>query len=154
MQSDDARKLSIMVDYLFGRGVSAALPKSGVKLVLSRRSGRVKLVYYGERLFATVKPNGAMALTVYGATLLAGRQSFRRNCVVVDSEAAPFVRAGKSAFNKFVLEAGSNVRPRGEVAVLDPEGHVLAVGTAVVNGRFMRQFASGVAVKVREGARE
>ena len=46
--------MSIMVDYLFGRGVAKALPKEGLSFVYSRRSGRVKLVYHGDGLLATV----------------------------------------------------------------------------------------------------
>jgi conserved protein with predicted RNA binding PUA domain len=150
---DERRRLSIMVDYLFGRGVSRALPTSEIRLAYSRRSGRVKLVFHAGRLIATVKPNGAMALTVYGATLLARSPKFRENCVQVDDAVSSFVAGGKSVFCKFVRSAGKNVLPKSEVAVIDGEGRVLGVGTAVIAGRFMAQFKSGAAVKVRNGLR-
>jgi uncharacterized protein with predicted RNA binding PUA domain len=140
-----------MVDYLFGRGVARALPKQNLHLVYSRRSGRVKLVFHGERLLATVKPNGAMALTLYGAELLARVQKFRENCVTVVDETAEFVHGGRSVFCKFVTSAGRNVLPRSEVAILDSKGNVLGVGTAVLNGKVMKQFKSGAAVKIRAG---
>jgi predicted RNA-binding protein (TIGR00451 family) len=140
-----------MIDYLYGRGVSKALPRDGMRLVLSKRSGRVKLVFHETKLFATVKPNGAMALTPYGAEVLSASPAFMNSCVTVADEAAPFVRGGKSVFCKFVTRAGKNVLPRGEVAVLDSRGKVLGVGTAVLNGKFIKQFKSGVAVKVRAG---
>lgn len=140
-----------MVDYLFGRGVSKALPKESIRLVYSRRSGRVKMVFLGERLFATVKPNGSMALSLYGASVLSRSPRFKENCVEVMDEVAEFVRGGKSVFCKFVTLAGKNVLPKGEVAIVDSRGKVLGVGLAVMNGKFMRQFASGVAVKVRAG---
>lgn len=108
---------------------------------------------HNKKVFATVKPSGAMALSVYGASLLAHSATFRRSCVVVTDEAADFVKRGKSVFCKFVLEAGSNVYPKGEVAVLDRTGKVVGVGTATMRGEFMREFKSGVAVKVREGSR-
>jgi len=141
-----------MVDYLFGRGVGRVLPKEGVRLVYSRRSGRVKLVFHEGRLLATVKPNGSMALTVYGAGLLYKSPKFRESCVTVADEAAEFVHGGKSVFCKFVTRAGRNVLPRSEVAVIDETGTVLGVGTAVLNGKFIKQFRSGIAVKVRAGA--
>ena len=150
-QPDERRLLSIMVDYLFGKGVCRALPKEGMRLVYSRRSGRVKLVYHGSRLFATVKPNGAMALSLYGATTLASKRPFLANCVTVRGDVAQFVRGGKSVFCKFVVSAGKRVGPRGEVAVLDPSGKVIGVGRATMRGAFMSLFKSGVAVKVREG---
>jgi len=148
--SDERRRLSIMVDYLFGRGVSKAIPE-GMKLKYSRRSGRVKLVYHNDKLFATVRPNGSMALTVYGAATLSKRHSFMKNCVTVADDAVPFVRGGKSVFCKFVTRAGKRVSPRGEVGILDTSGRVIGVGRATMNGAFMSQFKTGVAVKVREG---
>ena len=148
---DEHRRLSIMVDYLFGKGVAKALPKQNLRLVYSRRSGRVKLVFHGERLLATVKPNGAMALSLYGAEMLAKSPKFRENCVTVADETVEFVHGGRSVFCKFVTSAGRNVLPRSEVAVLDSKGNVLGVGTAVLNGRVMKQFKSGAAVKIRAG---
>ncbi len=148
---DEHRKISIMLDYLFGRGVSRALPREKLRVVYSRRSGRVKLVFHDGKLLATVKPNGAMALSLYGADLLSSSPSFRHNYVTVSDEAAEFVRGGKSVFCKFVESAGKNVLPRGEVAVVDRKGEVLGVGTAIMKGEYMREFKSGAAVKVRAG---
>ena len=140
-----------MVDYQFGRGVSKALPKEGFRLYLSRKSGRVKLVQHGVKLFATVKPNGAMALTIHGAELLSRSPRFRDNCVQVTDDVASFVRGGRSVFCKFVKRAGKNIHPRSEVAVVDEKWRVIGVGMAIPNGRVMRQFKTGVAVKVRAG---
>ncbi len=148
---DETRTLSVMVDYLYGRGVSGALPKKGYRFVHSRRSGRLKLVFHSGELFATVKPNGALALSLYGASLLSKSPRFKESCVEVADEAAEFVRGGKSVFCKFVTAAGREIYPRSEVAVVDGKGKVLGVGTAVMNGRHMRLFKSGVAVKVRAG---
>jgi predicted RNA-binding protein (TIGR00451 family) len=141
-----------MVDYLFGREVSKALPREGFRLVHSRRSGRVKLIYHDGKLFATVRPSGSMALSVYGATLLSKSANFKENYVTVADEAVDFVHAGKSVFCKFVTGAGTNVVPKGEVAIVDRNGRILGLGTAVLNGKFINQFRSGIAVKVRVGA--
>jgi len=140
-----------MVDYLFGRGVSASIPKEGMRLTYSRKSGRVKLVHHGDKLFATVRPNGSMAISVHAATLLSRGKPFLQNCVTVNDDAAPFVRSGKSVFCKFVTKAGSRVRPKLDVAVLDKTGRVIGVGTAIMAGQFIQQFKTGAAVKVREG---
>ena len=149
--SSDRRRVSLMVDYLFGRGVSRALPKSGYRLYFSRRSGRVKLVHHDGKLLATVKPSGAMALSIYGATVLSRTPRFRENCIQVSDDATAFVKGGKSVFCKFVTRAGRNIQPKSEVAVVDSTGRVLGVGMAVLSGKVMRQFKHGVAVKVRAG---
>ncbi len=143
----------MMVDYLFGKGVSRALPKEGLRISYSRRSGRVKLIHHEGRLFATVKPNGAMALSMYGAGLLSKSPKFRDNCVQVSDDTAEFVRGGRSVFNKFVVRAGKNVYPKSEVAIVDGKRRVIGVGMAVLNGSHMRLFKTGVAVKVRAGIR-
>lgn len=145
------RRLALMVDYLFGKGVSRALPAEGFRFDYSRRSGRVKMVYHGGKIFATVKPNGAMALSLYGAGILSKSPKFRSNCVCISEGVTGFVRAGRSVFNKFVVSAGRNVRPKGEVAIVDGKGRVVGVGMAVLNGAHMTQFKTGVAVKVRAG---
>jgi predicted RNA-binding protein (TIGR00451 family) len=140
-----------MVDYLFGEGVSRALPSAGFRLFYSRRSGRVKLVHHDGKLFATVKPNGAMALSLYGADILSKSPRFKDDCVQVSDDVAQFVRGGRSVFNKFVVFAGKNVYPRSEVAIVNGKGRVIGVGMAVLNGAHMAQFKTGVAVKVRAG---
>ncbi len=140
-----------MVDYQFGKGVSRALPKEGFRLYYSRRSARAKLIHHGGKLFATVKPNGAMALSLYGAAILSRSRRFKDNHVQVSDGVVEFVRGGRSVFNKFVVCAGKNVYPRSEVAVVDSRGRVVGVGTAVLNGAHMTQFKTGVAVKVRAG---
>ena len=147
----DIRRLAIMVDYLFGSGVSRALPKEGFRLYYSRRSGRVKTVFHDGKLFATIKPNGAMALSMAGATMLARSPRFRQNCVQVSDDVAEFVKGGKSVFCKFVKWAGKNVYPKSEVAIVDGSGKVIGVGLAILNGTAMAQFKSGAAVKVRAG---
>jgi len=150
---DESRRLALMVDYLFGRGVSKALPKKGFRLYYSRRSGRVKTIFYDGRLFATVKPNGAMALSVAGATILSKSPRFRENCVQVSDDVAEFVRGGKSVFCKFVNWSGNNIYPKSEVAIIDGSGRVIGVGMAVLNGKHMGLFKTGVAVKVRAGVK-
>ncbi len=148
-QTNDLRTVSILVDYHFGRGVGRSVPKAGLRLVYSRRSGRLKLVLHEGKLFATVRPAGSMALTVYAASILARSPSFRQNFVQVADETSEFVKSGKSVFCKFVRWAGKNIYPLSEVVVVDSKWKVLGVGTAVLNGKHMRLFKTGVAVKVR-----
>jgi conserved protein with predicted RNA binding PUA domain len=148
---DERRRVSMMLDYLFGKGVSRALPKETLRVAYSRRSGRVKLIFHDGELLSTVKPNGAMALTLYGADLLSKSRSFKQNYVTVSDDAVEFVRGGKSVFCKFVESAGKNVTPGAEVVVTDRKGRILGVGTAVMKGEYMRGFKSGAAVKIRTG---
>jgi uncharacterized protein with predicted RNA binding PUA domain len=146
---DSRRQFELMLDYEFGSGVARALPKKGLKFGYSRRSGRMKQVVHEGRLFATIRPNGAIAPTLYGASLLAKSRRYLQNSLVVRDEATSFIKQGKSVFCKFVLSTGKHVLPGGEVAILDRSGHVIGVGKAKVRGEFMLSFNAGVAVKVR-----
>ena len=149
---DGRRQFATMLDYEFGPGTSGALPKDGLEFVYSKRSDRMKQVVYDGKLFATIRPNGAIAPTVYGASTLARSKAYLQNSVVVEEAAVEFVREGRSVFCKFVKSVGKHVLPQGEVAVLDPQGNVIAVGSAKLHGSFITQFKAGVAVKVRGAA--
>ena len=138
-----------MIDYEFGPGSSRALPKERLEYFYSRKSRRLKQVNHEGRLFFVIRPNGAIALTLYAASVLSASKAFMENSVTVADEAVEFVRRGKSVFCKFVLKTGSHVFPRGEVVVLDREGLPIAVGRAKIPGAFMGGFKAGVAVKVR-----
>jgi predicted RNA-binding protein (TIGR00451 family) len=146
---DGRKQFSIMLDYEFGVGTSSALPKTGLTFVYSKRSDRLKQVVHDDRLFATIRPNGVISPTHYGASLLIKSRAYAENSVVVDQAAVEFVSQGRSVFCKFVKSVGKHVLPSGEVAVLDPAGNVIAVGSARIHGDFMRQFKHGVAVKTR-----
>jgi predicted RNA-binding protein (TIGR00451 family) len=146
---DGRKQFSIMLDYEFGPGTSRALPKTGLAFVYSKRSDRLKQVVHDDRLLATIRPNGVICPTYYGATVLIKSKAYAKNSVTVDQAAVEFVSEGKSVFCKFVRSVGTHVLPGGEVAVLDPAGKVIAVGSARVHGDFMRQFKHGVAVKTR-----
>jgi len=151
---DGRKQFSVMLDYEFGVGTSRVLPKTGLRFVYSKRSDRLKQVFHEEKLFATIRPNGTISPTHYGATLLIKSRAYAANTVVVEQDAVKFVSEGKSVFCKFVKSVGKHVLPSGEVAVLDPAGNVIAVGSAKIHGDFMREFKYGVAVKTRGAAEE
>ena len=150
---DGRKQFSVMLDYEFGVGTSRALPKTGLRFVYSKKSDRLKQVFHGDKLFATIRPNGTISPTYFGATVLIESKAYAQNSVVVEQAAVEFVSEGRSVFCKFVARVGKHVLPSGEVAVLDPAGKVIAVGSAKVHGDFMRQFKHGVAVKTRDGAK-
>lgn len=138
-----------MLDYQFGRGSSKALPQRGFKFFYSRRSDRLKQVDHDGKLFAVIRPNGAIALSLYSASILASSKAFMRNSVAIKNETIQFVRKGKSVFCKFVVRVDGHVLPGSEVVVTDESGSPVAVGRAKLPGIFMQEFKAGIAVKVR-----
>jgi uncharacterized protein with predicted RNA binding PUA domain len=138
------------IDYVFGKAVSSTLSLKRMEFIYSKRTGRVKMVLLDGRLMATIRSDRSIALTVYGASLLATHPVFRENCLVVEDGVDQFVARGRSVFAKHVLSCGERIRPASDVAILNTAGKVIAVGKAILSAKMMRVFKVGTAVKVRE----
>jgi len=149
------QKIRSMADYQFGRDVGRVLFPNAVKVVFSKTTGRIRHVYLGNALLATLRPkDGMFSLTVAGAMRIRDGVKPLRLWVIVRRDAAPFVAQGRSVFSKHVVDADSEIRPQEEVIVLDEDSEVLAVGKAILTGAEMKAFKRGVAVRVRRGVAE
>jgi len=61
-------KIRSIADYQFGKEVGEKLFPEGVNIVHSRRTGKIRHVYLGEKMLATLRPtNGLFCLTIVGA---------------------------------------------------------------------------------------
>jgi len=165
MNADERRQLSTVADYQFGRGAGSALfPDDEEPRVRRTSSGRPAQIHVGpgadghdadgspggERL-VSYEDDGRFRLGLAGGRRLVGALDAPTARVVVGDESEPFVRDGKNAFAKFVRAVGDEVRPGDEVAVVHERGDLLAVGRAELPATAMRDFESGMAVKVRSG---
>lgn len=145
-------RLMAVADYQFGKGAGDALFGSGVTVIRSRKTGKIKGVLLNNEYLATLKPSdGYLALSVPGGKrLLEAFPPPRHRAVVID-EVADFIRNGRNLFAKHVVEADPKIRPGEEVMITDTKGNLLAVGKAVLNGKEMKHFKKGLAVNVRRG---
>jgi predicted RNA-binding protein (TIGR00451 family) len=150
---DPKEKFLMIVDYLFGKGISQTIPIDRLGFTFSKRTGKVKGVFLGDDLIATFRPDGGIALTIHGAKLFVKNPKFADNCVVVKDEAKDFISMGRSVFTKHVVSCGKRIKPKSEVVIVDINGNVIAVGKALLSAKMMGQFRSGVAVKVRKGTK-
>lgn len=117
----------------------------------SRRTGRIKNFFIDSNLFATLRKDGGMAITIFAAKYLLKYASFKQNCVIASDEAIPFVSKGKSLFCKHVKWCGSNIIIGSDVAIINNEGDVIAVGKSMCHSNLIMKHQSSVAVKIREG---
>jgi len=148
-------KIRSIANYQLGKGAGKALFPDTAKVVLSRRTGRIRHIYLGSVLLATLRPSdGMFSLTVAGAQRLMKGLKPSRLWVKVQKDAEPFVARGKSVFAKHVMDVDDEIRPQEEVVVIGEKNYVLAVGKAVLTGKEMKAFKCGVAVKVRRGVLE
>jgi len=149
------QKICSIADYQLGKGAGKALFPESMQVTFSRRTGRIRHIYLGNALLATLRPtDGIFSLTITGAKRLLRGAKSPRLWVKVQKDAEPFIAKGKSVFAKHVIDADSEIRPQEEVTVLGENDQVLAVGKSVLTGKEMKAFKHGVAVKVRRGVSE
>ena len=145
--------LRTVADYQFGRGLGDALFPSGAPLDVERsRSGRPRQLSTPDGRVATFLTDGRLSIGIEGGRRIRGPTEPPTYRVVVGEESEPFVRDGKNAFAKFVLDVDPVVRSGDEVLVVNGEDELLGVGRAELSARSMADFESGMAVLVREGA--
>ena len=149
------QKIRSIANYQFGREVGSNLFPNEVRIVYSKRTGRIRYVYLGEKMLVTLRPtDGLFSLTIAGAKRIMEHVRPIRLWVRIQEEAEPFVAEGKSVFAKHVIEVDEEIRPQEEVVVVTQKDEALAVGRAVLSGKEMKTFRRGVAVRVRKGVAE
>jgi uncharacterized protein with predicted RNA binding PUA domain len=143
-------KISYHIDALFGKGVSNVLPKE-LSFIYSRKTGRIKSFGIKDQFVGTLRSDGGIALTIFGASILLNSSNFKQNCVIPNHDALPFVSEGRSLFCKHVEWFGSNINIGSEVVVIDKNDDLVAVGKSVVSQSQLHGRIGDVAVRVREG---
>jgi conserved protein with predicted RNA binding PUA domain len=148
-------KIRHHIDALFGTSIYDILTvhhaTKDFRFEYSKKTGRIKNFSIKNRLVMTLRTDGGLALTIFGATEFLGTERFRQNCLIPAEQALPFVRQGRSLFCKHVEWCGSNVKVGSDVAIVDGVGKVVAVGRALIGFNHMKDYHKGIAVKVREG---
>ena len=71
--------------------------------------------------------------------------------MVVNSDAAPFVAKGKTAFARHVVDVDPEIRAGQEVLVVDGDDRFLGTGKTMLSAIEMKAFEKGTAVDVRGG---
>jgi len=149
----DVDALRTVADYQFGSGAGEAL-FAGEVLVQRTSSGRPQqIVADGERV-VSYGTDGRFTLGVAGGRRLRDALEPPAGRVVVGDDSEPFVREGRNVFAKFVGDVDPAVRPGDEVLVEHYDGELLAVGRAELSADAIREFDTGMAVKVRNGVPE
>jgi uncharacterized protein with predicted RNA binding PUA domain len=135
-----------VIAYIYGRATAEKL--RGRKIdVEYNKSGRIRRIYVDGKLAFVLRNNdGYLLPTLYGATFLERR-------VILNFEAVEYVKNGRNVPAKYVVTTSQEVRPYGEVAVVDPHGSVVAVGRLMYSARELT-LRRGYAVRVRESLKK
>ncbi len=147
-KSDAKLYIKAIAEYQFGESAGEAFEDAFVEL--SRKTGMPRQIKARGKHLATFRADdGLLTLGIEGARRLKELLPYPRMRVVVNADAEPFARKGKSVFAKFVVDADENIRPYDEVLVVNEKDDLLATGVTLLNGRELRVFRYGLAVKVR-----
>lgn len=150
--TDDFIKINYIADYQFGSGSGKALFDGDINIIKSRKTGKIRHIYDKDDLIATLRArDGVLVLGREGARRLHFHLPYPLNRVVVDEDAEPFAREGKSIFAKFVINCDMNIRASEEVLVVNQKDDLLAFGRSILNAPEIMNFKVGQAVKTRKG---
>lgn len=147
----DFRRISAVSDMQFGKDASKALFNGKIKIVKSKKTGKIRNIYCdGNHILSMRASDGMFTLKIGGASLLHDFFKYPKLRVVVREDAVPFIKEGKSVFAKFVEDCDSALIPLDECLIVDEKDNLLAVGRCLLNKSEMLSFNYGIAVKTRE----
>lgn len=151
----ELNKIRGIVNYQFRQNVGHTLFCDDVKIIHSKKTGRIRYVFSDGKLIAILRPkNGLFSLTIFGAHKLLSILEKPRARVVIQDEIKEFILKGRNVFAKHVVATDKEIRVGEEAIVTDKEDKLMAIGKALMSGKEMLAFNRGVAVKVRKGVME
>jgi 7-cyano-7-deazaguanine tRNA-ribosyltransferase len=145
---DDDDKLRGASMYWYGADI---FPEK-MTIQRSRATGKVRAVYAGKKLLATVRANDYMIILHEIARQLHKETEYPRFRVAVsseDPEMIAFIKKGKSVFAKFVTNCDQDIIPGQQVLVVTEKDELLGAGEALLNPKEMSDFKRGAAVLTR-----
>ena len=147
----DLLRVSAVADMQFGKDASKALFKGKIDIAKSKKTHKIRNIHCdGKHVLSMRAGDGFFTLKIEGAKLLHKYFSYPNLRVIVEKDAVPFVKDGKSVFAKFVEDCDPNLRPFDECLIVDEKDNLLAVGRCLLNRLEMLSFNYGMAVKSRE----
>ncbi len=150
-QSSHLKRVRTIADYQFGHGAGEILFPENVEFQLSTTK-RIRQILLEKDRIATVRAkDGMLTLSIKGAARLHAFIPYPGQRVVVNSDSAPFVARGKTAFARHVTTVDPNIRAGQEVLLVDANDRLLATGKTMLSAIEMQAFKKGIAVDVRTG---
>jgi predicted RNA-binding protein (TIGR00451 family) len=151
----DLNRVRGIANYQFAGNIGHLLFPDSVKLVYSKKTGRIRYIYSDRNLIAVFRPTeGLFSLSIFGARKLVSCLAQPRFRVVIRDDVKQFIMEGRDVFSKHVIMADEEIRVGEEVVIVNGDDEVLGVGKALLSGKEMRVFKRGIAVKVRKGITE
>ncbi len=138
----------LLLDYQFGKG---AEKEFGEFVIEYAKTGKPRKIYSKDGIYL----GSISGETMFFLPSVEGAKRIKNHIkkVVLEDEAVPFVKKGKSVFVKFT-RTEDEIEPGDEVAIVDEGGKIIATGRSLLNKREINMMKRGVAVKVRDVEKE
>jgi predicted RNA-binding protein (TIGR00451 family) len=148
----DLKRIRAIANYQFGFGIGNALFPKDVSFERSKRTGKIRFIWIGKTLIATMRPtDGFLTFTIAGAKRLVSVVNSLGCTVIIQDDVAEVIAQGKNVMARHVVDAGGGIRPGDEVVVLNLKKEVQGVGRSLLTREEMLAFRTGVAVRTRRG---
>ena len=150
----DLEKIYSVCEMQFGKGAGKALLDGKIEIVKSKKTEKIRNIYSNKKHILSMRAtDGLFTLKIGGAKLLHKSLKQPKLRVVIEEDAVPFVKDGKSVFAKFVVDCDPELKPLDECLIVDEKDRLLAVGRCLLNRIEMLSFNYGMAVKTRESSK-
>jgi len=147
----DMLRISAVADMQFGRGAAQALFTGNITFMKSKTTGKIRNIFCdGTHILSLRAGDGLFTLKLAGGRRLHRYFKYPALRVIIEDDAVPFVKNGKSVFAKFVKDCDPALRPFDECIIVNEQDQFLAIGRTLLNRTEMRAFHHGVGVKTRE----
>ncbi|MBB5253117.1 PUA domain-containing protein [Sulfurisphaera ohwakuensis] len=154
-QKDEINYLRYIAMYQFSLKVASCLFPEDSTFFIQRSltTNRIRnILTEDKKLFLVLRAQD----NLFSITEISGQ--IIKNCTsppsfrfIIKNEVAGFIREGRNAFCKFVINSDPSIRAGDEVLVVDEQDNLLAVGRAKVSGEEVKQYKRGLAVIVKRG---
>lgn len=146
----DLRRVCAVADIQFGAGASKILLDGDVKIVKSKKTGKIRNIYCSnEHILSMRASDGLFTLKIDGGRKLHKSFKYPKLRVEVQKDAASFIKDGKSVFAKFVKDCDPELRPFDECLIVDEKDNLISIGRCLLNRDEMLSFNTGIAAKTR-----
>jgi 7-cyano-7-deazaguanine tRNA-ribosyltransferase len=147
----DEKRVESVGQMQFGSDVATSLFDGSVSMIKSKKTNKIRNVFVNENHVVSMRASdGLFTLKIGGGKRIHKHSVSPRFRVVIEDDAVPFVKDGKSVFSKFVITVDQRLRPMDECIVVSKNDEFLAVGQCILSPFEMKAFQFGQAVKIRE----
>jgi 7-cyano-7-deazaguanine tRNA-ribosyltransferase len=147
----DRLRIQATADLQFGPAASDALLRGRIDFIRSPNNLRVRNIRVDEEHVASLRAeDGLLSLRWAGAERIRRAVPTPGLRLIVDEDAAPFIREGKNVITKTVQRADASLRAGDDALIVTANDELLGVGRLVLAGGEVKQFDRGIAARTVE----